>query len=84
MIKITSVNNFEEIYKYQKGQPCPYYFTTDYEEWEKSFMDDVDGEGRKLFKELYVQAAYDEEQHYYEKNEFVREGITRSYYKVGK
>ena len=61
MIKITSVNNFEEIYKYQKGQLCPYYFPTDYEEWEKSFMDDVDGEGRKLFKELYVQAAYDED-----------------------
>ena len=62
MIRIVSITNNEEVYLFQKRQICPYYFPTDYEEWEKSFMEDVDGEGRKLFGELYVKAAYDEDE----------------------
>lgn len=60
MIIITEVNNLEQIYRYQMNFHSPFFFSTDYNTWKKSFIDDVDGDGRTLFKELFVKAAYDE------------------------
>lgn len=62
MLKITEVNNLEEIYKFQLSFNTPYFFTTDFESWKKSFTEDIDGEGRVLFKELSVKCAYDNEE----------------------
>ena len=53
MIKIKEVDNLEQIYKFQMGFHTPYFFTGDVNLWEKSFMDDIDGDGRTLFKELH-------------------------------
>ena len=36
----------------------PYFFSVDFDIWKKSFIEDFDGEGRILFKELFVKAAY--------------------------
>ena len=60
MIQITEVDNLEKIYNYQANIHAPYFFSVDFHEWKKSFIDDVDGEGRSLFKELCVKAAYEE------------------------
>lgn len=62
MITITEVDNLEQIYHYQMSFHSPYFFSTDYDTWKKSFMDDVDGEGRNLFKELFVKVVYDEDE----------------------
>jgi ribosomal protein S18 acetylase RimI-like enzyme len=40
----------------------PYFFATDFEAWQKSFTDDIDGEGRTLFKELSAKAVYDNDE----------------------
>ena len=64
MIKIVEIDNLEQVYNYQVSFHSPYFFSTDFNVWKKSFMDDIDGEGRILFKELFVKAAYDE-------NEFI-------------
>jgi len=37
----------------------PVFFDVDFEVWKKSFEDDTDGEGRTLFKELYVKTVFD-------------------------
>ena len=34
----------------------------DFPVWKESFIDDVDGDGRRLFKELFVKAAYEEDE----------------------
>lgn len=60
MIKITEVDRLEWIYHYQLGFRVPYFSSEDFNTWKKSFLDDMDGEGRLLFKELFVKAAYDE------------------------
>ena len=103
---------------FQLSFATPYFFRVDFDAYEKSFLEDTDGEGRVLFSKLDVKAAYDEgelvgkgigtrcmnslkhflyekgverfdtdtalnnqvAQHYYEKNSFIREGVTRSYY----
>lgn len=62
MITITEVHHLEQIYQYQLGFSAPYFFPTDYQSWEKSFSEDVDGEGRTLFKAVSVKAAYEDEQ----------------------
>lgn len=62
MITITEVENLEQIYHYQMSFHSPYFFSMDYDTWKKSFTDDVDGEGRTLFKELFVKAVYDEKE----------------------
>ena len=59
MLRITEVNNLEQIYHYQRKFHSPYFFVTDFVEWKKSFEEDIDGEGRTLFKELSAKAAYD-------------------------
>lgn len=62
MLKIVEVNNLEEIYNYQMSFKVPYFFLVDFYTWEKSFTEDIDGEGRTLFKELCVKAAYNEDE----------------------
>ncbi|MBQ8518283.1 MAG: GNAT family N-acetyltransferase [Agathobacter sp.] len=49
----------QELYCYQMKMPSPYFFSVDFEVWEKSFYDDIDGEGRKLFQELNIKEAYE-------------------------
>lgn len=61
MIRIENETNLEQIYNYQMSYNCPYFFDMDFNAWKSSFEEDVDGEGRTLFKELFVKAAYDEE-----------------------
>ena len=60
MIKVVETENLEQVYRYQLQLSSPYFFSVDYDTWKKSFIDDVDGEGRPLFKELCVKGAYDE------------------------
>ena len=59
MIRISEVDHLEQIYHYQMQIYAPYFFPVDYATWRESFSDDTDGEGRILFKELFVKAAYD-------------------------
>lgn len=51
--------DLRQIYDYQMGFTAPNFFPTDFESWKESFEQDVDGEGRLLFRELYGRAAYD-------------------------
>ena len=60
MIRVVETENLEQVYRYQLQLSSPYFFSVDYDTWKKSFIDDVDGEGRSLFKELCVKGAYDE------------------------
>lgn len=61
MLKITDKCNLKDIYDFQLSFDTPYFFDVDFEDWKKSFEDDIDGEGRELFKELFVKAVYDED-----------------------
>lgn len=60
MMRIAEVENLEQIYHYQMQFYVPYFFPVEYHSWEKSFEEDVDGEGRILFKQLFTKAVYDE------------------------
>ncbi len=62
MLKIIEIENLEQIYEYQMGFHSPYFFQQNFATWKESFADDVDGEGRVLFKELYAKAAYDNDE----------------------
>ena len=59
MLKITDTYNLRDIYDFQLSFQTPYFFKVDFETWKKSFEDDIDGEGRVLFKELNAKAVYD-------------------------
>lgn len=59
MLKITDTYNLKDIYDFQLSFKTPYFFDVDFEAWKKSFEEDIDGEGRKLFKGLFVKAVYD-------------------------
>lgn len=59
MLQITEAKNLTQIYNYQMNFSVPYFFSVDFDTWKKSFMEDIDGEGRTLFKELWVKAAYE-------------------------
>lgn len=60
MLKIERIRDLKEIYEYQMNMIFPYKYSIDYETWKKSFIEDVDGEGRVLFKELDWKAAYED------------------------
>lgn len=60
MTHIIEADHLEQIYQYQMRTYAPYFFATEYHTWEKSFLEDVDGEGRTLFRELFTKAVYDE------------------------
>ena len=59
MVTIAEIEDLEQVYRYQMGFRAPYFFPVDYQSWKESFLEDVDGEGRTLFRELTVKAAYD-------------------------
>lgn len=59
MLTVTEANDLEQIYHYQLRFHSPYFFPVDYQTWEASFTVDADGEGRMLFRDLSVKAAYD-------------------------
>lgn len=91
MLKITDIYNLKDIYKFHFSFQTPYFFEVDYDVWKKSFECDTDGQGKVLFKELEVKTVYDDGEllgfvQYgrtafgFDKNDFIREGITRSYY----
>ena len=61
MLKIRKTENFEELYHYQMGFSSPHFFPQTFGTWKESFANDVDGEGRPLFKELTVKAAYEDD-----------------------
>ena len=59
MLQIASNFNLKDIYNFQLSFQTPYFFDVDFEAWKNSFENDIDGEGRTLFKELNVKAVYD-------------------------
>lgn len=60
MLKIVEIVNLKQVYDYQLGFHSPYFFPQSFAAWEESFTKDVDGEGRVLFRELIVKAAYED------------------------
>lgn len=61
MINIVETGkNIKDIYKYQMRFPHPAMYPADPDIWKKSFLDDVDGEGRTLFEKLTAKCAYKE------------------------
>lgn len=62
MLKITDNYNLQDIYIFQRSFKTPYFFDVSFENWKKSFESDIDGEGRVLFKELYVKTVYDKDE----------------------
>lgn len=62
MLKITEADNLRDIYNFQLSFKVPYFFTTDFESWKKSFTEDIDGEGRQLFNELTAKAVYNNDE----------------------
>lgn len=58
MLEIIKVIDLHKIYNYQLKFSVPYFFSVDFNIWKKSFEEDIDGEGRTLFKELLVKVAY--------------------------
>lgn len=59
MLRILPADQLEPVYHYQLAQVSPFFFPVAYGDWKKSFLEDVDGNGRTLFKTLCVKAAYD-------------------------
>ena len=60
MLKIIETENLEKIYNYQIKFNAPFFISKDFSLWRKSFEEDVDGEGRVLFKEIFVKVAWEE------------------------
>ena len=46
------VKEAREIYDYMSKMTFPYNYVTDYKTWGKSYLYDIDGDGRTLFSEL--------------------------------
>lgn len=61
MMEIKDVKNLEILYDYQRSISSPYKFPTEFETWKESLLNDVDGEERRLFKDITLKAA-DEDQ----------------------
>jgi ribosomal protein S18 acetylase RimI-like enzyme len=60
MITIKNITDLAQVYDYQLRFPAPFFFPTSFESWLRSFTQDVDGEGRLLFRNLDVKAAFDD------------------------
>ena len=60
-MKVAAITDLKPIYEYQLRFAAPYFFPADYASWQKSFLQDIDGEGRMLFKTLHSKAVYDGE-----------------------
>ena len=61
MRTIKDIINTRELYDYRMSMSFPYGFPVDYDIWEKSFLNDIDGEGRNIFRELRGKVAYENE-----------------------
>ena len=59
MLRIAESVDLRDIYGFQLNFESPFFFNVSFEDWRKSFEEDTDGEGRKLFKELNVKTVYD-------------------------
>lgn len=62
MLQTTSNFNLKDIYDFQLSFKTPYFFDVDFEAWKNSFENDIDGEGRVLFKELNIKAVYENDE----------------------
>ncbi len=62
MVTITDKFKINDIYDFQMSFNTPYFFKVEFEDWKKSFTEDMDGEGRTLFQELNVKVVYDNEE----------------------
>lgn len=60
MPKIVKYQDLNKIYDYQMSFDSPFFLIQDFEVWRESYIEDVDGNGRKLFKELVTKAVYEE------------------------
>jgi len=58
MITIRDISNLSQVYDYQTRLPAPFFFPTDFDSWKRSFLQDTDGEGRLLFRDLAVKGAF--------------------------
>lgn len=56
-MKIEIINNLKQIYDYQMHFIFPYKYPTEFSVWKKSFLNDIDGQGRTSFKELHGKVA---------------------------
>lgn len=56
--ELKKVVNPKEIFDYMKLLPFPYNYDAEYTAWEKSYLYDIDGEGRLLFSDLTTIGAY--------------------------
>ena len=52
--------DLREIYGYMKKLSFPYNYDVSYDLWEKSYLYDMDGEGRILFRNLETLGAYED------------------------
>lgn len=59
MISITELTDLPQVYGYQLHFAAPNFFPVDFESWKTSFEQDVDGQGRPLFRQLHAKAAYE-------------------------
>ncbi len=62
MLRVEEIKKLKDIYDFHLSFETPYFFEVSFERWEKSFTDDIDGQGRTLFKELCVKAVYDNDE----------------------
>ena len=56
--EIKAANDPREIYACMAGIPFPYNYAAGYDEWERSYLSDIDGGGRRLFSGLTTLGAY--------------------------
>lgn len=57
-IELKEVVNSRDIYNYMVNLSFPYHYEVDFDTWEKSYLYDVDGDGRTLFSDLTTVGAY--------------------------
>ena len=57
-LEIRKLTDTREIYEYVSELSFPYNYEVEYDTWEKSYLHDVDGEGRSLFSDLTTIGAY--------------------------
>jgi len=57
-VEIRKIRDTKEIYGYMSELTFPYNYKTDHETWERSYLNDIDGEGSSLFSESETIGAY--------------------------
>lgn len=59
MIEIKTCHDYNLIFDYLKKYELPHEIDKNYTKWLEAFINDIDGGGRKLFHNLFVKAAYE-------------------------